>query len=120
VFDVLPEHGTLHSNTKSAFRWLRRKTQHIEAGQNRKAFVRYSSTKIRQQIADEGALAVIPSKSNTRKPIPHNPSLYAMRNIVERFFCKMKDIRRLVARFEKPATGFRPMLLIFAFRCWAN
>jgi hypothetical protein len=28
----------------------------------------YGSTKIRQQIADEGALAVIPSKSNARKP----------------------------------------------------
>ena len=30
----------------------------------------YGSIKIRQQIADEGALAVIPSKSNARKPIP--------------------------------------------------
>jgi len=30
----------------------------------------YGSAKIRQQIADEGALAVIPSKSNARKPIP--------------------------------------------------
>lgn len=30
----------------------------------------YGSSKIRQQIADEGALAVIPSKSNARKPTP--------------------------------------------------
>ena len=80
----------------------------------------YGSTKIRQQIADEGALAVIPSKSNARNPIPHNPKLYAKRNIVERFFCKMKDMRRLATRFEKTATAFRSMLYIFAFRCWAN
>ena len=49
----------------------------------------YSSQKIRKTIADEGTLAVIPSKSNAKKPIPHDKNLYAMRNIVERFFCKM-------------------------------
>ena len=32
----------------------------------------YGSNRIRQQIADEGALAVIPSKSNARTPIPHD------------------------------------------------
>ena len=62
----------------------------------------YGSTKIRQQIADKGALAVIPSKSNARNPIPHDPSIYAKRNIVERFFYKMKDMRRLATRFKKP------------------
>ena len=80
----------------------------------------YGSTKIRQQIADEVALAVIPSKSNARKPIPHDKNLYAMRNIVERFFCKMKDMRRLATRFEKTATNFRSMLYIFALRCWCS
>ncbi len=80
----------------------------------------YGSTKIRQQIADEGALAVIPSKSNARKPIPHDKNLYAMRNIVERFFCKMKDMRRLATRFEKSAQNFRSMIYIFAVRCWCN
>ena len=80
----------------------------------------YGSSKIRQQIADEGALAVIPTKSNARKPIPHDKNLYAMRNIVERFFCKMKDMRRLATRFEKTARNFRSMLYIFAVRCWCN
>ena len=78
------------------------------------------SSKIRQQVADEGAVAVIPSKSNARKPMPHDPNLYAKRNIVERFFCKMKDMGRLATRFEKTATNFRSMLHIFAVRCWCN
>ena len=39
----------------------------------------YGSTKIRQQIADEGALAIIPSKSNARTPIPHDKKLCASR-----------------------------------------
>ena len=80
----------------------------------------YGSAKIRQQIADEGTLAVIPSKSNARTPISHDKKLYAMRNIVERFFCKMKDMRRLATRFEKKAINFLSMVQIFAIRCWLN
>lgn len=78
----------------------------------------YASKRIRKQIADEGALAVIPSKSNEKRPIPHDANLYAMRNIVERFFCKMKDMRRLATRFEKYARNFQSMLHLFAIRCW--
>ena len=80
----------------------------------------YGSAKIRQQIADEGALAVIPSKSNARVPIHHDKNLYAMRNIVERFFCKMKDMRRLATRFEKNAINFLSMVQLFAIRSWLN
>ncbi len=80
----------------------------------------YGTAKIRQQIADEGALAVIPSKSNARHPIPHDPNLYAQRTIVERFFCKMKDMRRLATRFEKSAKNFLAMIQLFAIRCWIN
>ena len=36
----------------------------------------YGSAKIRQQIADQAALAVIPCKSNARHPVPHDKSLY--------------------------------------------
>jgi len=80
----------------------------------------YGSAKIRQQIADEGALAVIPSKSNARTPILHDKKLYAMLNIVARFFCKMKDMRRLETRFEKKAINFLSMVQLYAIRCWLN
>jgi len=80
----------------------------------------YGSAKIRQQIADEAAIAVIPSKSNARQPIPHNAGLYRMRNVVERFFCKMKDMRRLATRFEKKARNFLSMVQLFAIKCWIN
>lgn len=78
----------------------------------------YGGRKIRQAIADEGALAVIPSKSNARRPVSHDANLYVMRNIVERFFCKMKDMRRLATRFEKLGRNFLSMLYLFAIRCW--
>ena len=80
----------------------------------------YTSSWIRQQISDEGALAVIPAKSNARKPVPHDRNLYAMRNIVERFFRRMKDMRRLATRFEKTALCFQNMVYMFAIRCWLS
>jgi len=55
----------------------------------------YGSKAIRQAISHEGALAGIPSKPNTRVHIPHDPDIYAQQNLVERFFCRMKDMRKL-------------------------
>jgi transposase len=80
----------------------------------------YGSRLIRQRIAEQGALAVIPSKSNARKPIPHDANLYRRRNIVERFFCTMKDMRRLATRYEKLSDNFLAMVHIFAIRLWIN
>jgi|GEM_PF-2750149 len=70
---------------------------HWSGGEVNKAV---GSTKIRQAYANEGALTVIPSKRGARNPVSLDTNLYAMRNIVERFFCKMKDMRRLAMRFE--------------------
>jgi len=50
--------------------------------------------------------------------MPHNKKLYVMRNIVEHFFCKMKDMRRLATRFEKKAINFLSMVQLSAIRCW--
>ncbi len=80
----------------------------------------YGSAAIREAIDPEGAIAVIPSKSNAKNPIPHDPEIYAKRNIIERLFCKMKDMRRLATRFEKLKRNFLSMIQIFAIRCWIN
>jgi len=47
------------------------------------------------------AVVTTMSKPNScfRQTIPHDVDLYKMRNIVERFFCTMKDMRRLATRF---------------------
>ena len=80
----------------------------------------YGSKAIRQAIKNEGAIAVIPSKSNAKIFIPHDPDLYAMRNLVERFFCRMKDMRRLTMRYEKLKANYLAMVQLFAIRCWLN
>ncbi len=80
----------------------------------------YDARAIRKTIADEGALAVIPSKIDVKTPIPHDANRYRTRNIVERFFCIMKDMRRLATRFEKLSRNFLAMVHIFAIRLWIN
>ena len=80
----------------------------------------YGSSKIRQAIADEGALAVIPPKSNAKNPIDYDKPLYRMRNIVERFFCRMKDMRRIATRYERTKRNFESLIHLFAARLWIN
>ena len=51
----------------------------------------YGIVRIRREIDDNSALPLIPTKENARKPIPHDASLYAKCNLVERFFCRMTN-----------------------------
>ena len=76
----------------------------------------YGSNKIRQQVADEGALSVVPAKSNARHPVTHDKNLYAMRNIVERFFCKYKTCAGFQHALEKYAQNSMAMLHLFAIK----
>ena len=80
----------------------------------------YDSQAVRQAIRDDGALPVIPMRISAKSPRPHHRQLYRLRNIVERFFCRMKDMRRLATHFEKTAANFKSMLYLFAARCWCN
>ena len=52
--------------------------------------------------------------------IADNDALYKMRNIVERFFRTIKEMRRLATRFEKLSRIFLAMIHIFAIRLWIN
>ena len=80
----------------------------------------YDSRAIRQSIRDEAAVPVIPPRSNN--PIQHDydRNLYGNRNVIERFFCRIKDMRRIATRFEKLARNFLAMVLLCAIRIWIN
>lgn len=78
----------------------------------------YDSRTVRQAIADDGALPVIPARRNAKTPIPHDERLYRLRNIVERFFCRCKDMRRIATRFDKLARNFLAALYLFSAHLW--
>ena len=62
--------------------------------------------KARQQIKDEGALPVIPSRSNAIKKAYCPKRFYRQRHKIENYFCRIKDWRRIATRYDKLARNF--------------
>jgi transposase len=60
---------------------------------------------IRELARQRGAWANIPPKRNRKDPIYFNPHLYRARNLVERFFNKIKRCRRVATRYDKLAAN---------------
>jgi transposase len=63
----------------------------------------YDSDKVRQQIKDEGALPVIPSRSNATKKAYCPKRFYRRRHKIENYFCRIKDWR---TPYDKLARNF--------------
>jgi transposase len=66
----------------------------------------YDTDDVRDYLAAGGSEAVIPSKANRKKPKPHDPTAYKMRNIIERSFNRLKDWRGIATRYDKKAANF--------------
>jgi transposase len=66
----------------------------------------YDSNAARQQIKDEGALPVIPSRSTAIKKAYCPKRFYRRRHKIENFFCRIKDWRRIATRYDKLARNF--------------
>lgn len=69
-------------------------------------------------IAAQGAQAVIPPRSNRLTQRAHDRHLYQDRNLVERFFCRLKQFRRIATRYEKLAQNFMSMLRLASAYVW--
>src|SRR6187551_753121 len=66
----------------------------------------YDADWIRALAARKGALANIPPRCNRSEPICFSPYLYWARNLVERFFNKIKHCRRVATRYDKLAANY--------------
>jgi len=66
----------------------------------------YDSNKVRQKIKDEGALPVIPSRSNASKKAYCPKRFYCRRHKIENYFCRIKDWRCIATRYDKLARNF--------------
>ena len=65
-----------------------------------------------------GAAAVIPPRSNRIEQRTYDRHLYKDRNLVERFFNRLKQFRRIATRYEKLARNFISMLnLVCTYIC---
>ena len=76
----------------------------------------YDTDHIRAQIEDRGAIANIPPRANRRQQPPFDAELYKQRNLIERFFNKLKHFRRIATRYEKRASNYLAMIKLAAIR----
>jgi len=78
----------------------------------------YDADWIRDHITAQGAAPNIPDKSNRKKRHCFSKALYRKRNLVERFFNKIKQFRRVATRYEKLGANFLAMTKLAAIRIW--
>jgi transposase len=71
-------------------------------------------------IQARGASAHIPSQSNVRVRRVVDPDVYRQRNLVERFFNKLKHFRRIATRFDKLARNFLCAVILASIRLWTR
>jgi len=57
-------------------------------------------------LAKRQITPVIPSHPRRARPLPCDFALYCERNLVERFFNKLKHFRAIATRYDKLATNF--------------
>jgi len=74
----------------------------------------YDSNAFVAVIETRGAEAVIPPKSNRIEPREYDHHTYKERNLVERFWSKAKQFRRVATRYEKKAANFLAFVHIAA------
>jgi putative transposase len=61
---------------------------------------------------------VIPPKRNRKVQRPYDAQLYKERNLIERFFNKLKQFRRVATRYEKRGVHYLAVLLIASILLW--
>ena len=78
----------------------------------------YDADWIREFASQQGAWANIPPKRNRKEPICFSPYLYRARNLVERFFNKIKQCRRIATRYDKLAANYLAFVKLASIRLW--
>lgn len=78
----------------------------------------YDANALVALINAAGATAVIPPRSNRREQRTYDRHVYKDRNLVERFFNRLKQFRRIATRYEKLANNFTSMLNLVCAYIW--
>ena len=80
----------------------------------------YDSDALVKTLQKRGITPVIPPKANRREPRKTDFALYRERNLVERFFCKLKQYRAIATRYDKLANTFLAAVTMVCILFWIN
>ena len=78
----------------------------------------YDARAVIDLVASRGGCAHIPTQRDRKVQRSIDPAIYRQRNVVERYFCKLKHIRRVATRFDKLARNFLAAVLLASSRLW--
>jgi transposase len=78
----------------------------------------YDTNALLQAIAAMNAKAVIPPRANRREQRHWDAHQYKHRNLIERFFCRLKQFRRVATRYDKLMRRFESFVHLSAAFWW--
>jgi transposase len=78
----------------------------------------YDSDALRQSLAERGAFANIKPMTRRRNKPAFSSFLYRYRNLVERFFNKLKHFRAVATRYDKRADNYLAGVKLASARIW--
>lgn len=90
----------------------------ISKGQILLADRAYDSDALRQSLAERGAWANIKPMPNRKNVPAFSPFLYRYRNLVERFFNKLKHFRAVATRYDKNPENYLAGVKLASARIW--
>jgi len=74
----------------------------------------YDADKFRNWLKQRSIQPVIPSSAARRTPYPIDRTAYKRRNVIERFFCKLKNWRRIATRYDRYARNYLSAIALAA------
>jgi transposase len=74
----------------------------------------FDSDTIIADLNERGAKAVISQHPRRAQPLPLDRELYKWRHLIENFFCKLKEFKRIAMRADKTDQSFSAMIHLAA------
>ena len=74
----------------------------------------FDSNSIISDLDERGAKTVISQHPRRAKPIAIDDEMYKWRHLIENFFCKLKELKRIAMRSDKTDESFAAMVHLSA------
>lgn len=74
----------------------------------------FDSDTIIADLNDRGTKIVIAQHPRRTKPLPLDAEMYKWRHLIENFFCKLKEFKRIAMRADKTDTSFNAIIHLAA------
>ena len=78
----------------------------------------YDANTVIAAVEARGMCAVIPSTKSRKVKRIIDQHTYKERRLVENFFCKLKEFRRVATRYEKTTTNFFGFVVLASMKIW--